>query len=217
MTTTEHNPSNRWQAWIAAGLVGLTVVFSVGAVDADVRPPAELAMTAPLHTDDFSAPATDWRPLSGDWSISDGRMVQSTVDGFDYITELQVELEAEFAISVTMAALDDRVGGGLIVGQPQPGSRNGAYMIDFIAEDSFLRWGRYDDETGVYDYHGGIVVGVPPGDERTLAVEVRAGDTLVFLDGVFVGSFDAIGPGGVGLVTSQASVAFDDLRITGIR
>jgi|GEM_PF-5098885 len=168
------------------------------------------------YADSFESPRPEWQPLAGDWSLNDGTFVQSKADGYDLILELALAVPPATRIEVDMTAMSDGLGGGIMIGQPTPKARAGATVIDFTAGGSFVRWGTYDVATGVYDYVGGVSM---PTDfdvriPHRLAVELSEQRTAVFIDDAPVGAFAAVEPGGVGLVTSVSSVAFDNFVIT---
>jgi len=56
-------------------------------------------------------------------------------------------------------------------------------------------------------------VGATAGEWYELGLEVRADTTLVYFDGVYLGAFDAIDPGTLGLVASMSTVEFDDFVV----
>ncbi|MEM7285536.1 MAG: hypothetical protein AAF480_04220 [Actinomycetota bacterium] len=166
-----------------------------------------------IYQDSFDVATGDWLVMTGTWQAGDGSLRQTDPSGFDYINQLTVEMPAAYDITVTMQADGPELGGGVILGQPDPGSRRGAHIVDFTAGGSFLRWGRYDPQDGVYSYLGGLDLGVDPATPHELRVDVRADTTLVHLDGTYIGAFEAVGTGWVGLVTSQSAVNFSDLVI----
>lgn len=164
--------------------------------------------------EDFSKEDSRWNVLTGSWSVIDGEYVQETSEGFDYIALFDAEVPEEFAVAVDMQALSEGLGGGILLGQPSSTSRRGAYIVDFASGGSFLRWGRYDPESGAYSYIGGLNVGTEAADPHKLRIEAQADTTLVYLDDVYIGAFDPIDPDGmVGLVTSESSVAFDNFVV----
>ena len=164
-------------------------------------------------TDGFDTEASHWRAVNGSWAVQNGTFVQSDPSGFDLINELMIELPEAYDISVRMRAVGDQLGGGVIVGMTTTASRRGAYLIDFTAGGAFLRWGRYDVDTGIYKYLGGLDVGADPGEWHTLRVAIAESESTVFFDGDPMGTFDAVVGGHAALVTSESSVEFDDVRI----
>lgn len=210
---------------------GIDSAASVDAVD-------EVAVCAPIDTavaageavaeDTMSAPATDawffddfddgsdaWTPLSGTWTGLDGAYAQTDGDGYDFITQLPIDLPTTYRVSVDMQAVDGALGGGILIGQPVLGSRRGATLIDFTDGGGFLRWGVYDPESGQYRYSGGLATDpdFDPAADHRLAVEVRSNRTMVTLDGRAIGDFESIAAGRVGLAASLSAVAFDNVEI----
>ena len=181
-------------------------------------PPAD-TYTGPVQTgspfvDAFDAQASHWRAVNGSWAVQNGVFVQSDPSGFDLINELMIELPETYNISVRMHAVGDvALGGGIIVGMETTGSRRGAYLVDFTAAGEFLRWGRYDVDTGIYKYLGGLAVGTDVAQWHTLRVKIGANESTVFFNGDPMGTFDPVNGGHAALVTSESSVEFDDLLI----
>ena len=176
---------------------------------------AGLAPGSPLVID-FAAGGVDWEPLAGDWRVEDERYVQTDGNGFDYISQLALELPDEYSVSVEMTALDTPLGGGLLLGQPTQGSRRGATLVDFTNDGMFLRWGVYDAGTGAHRYQGGLAMlaDFDPATMHVLTIEVRATRTKVLVDGEPIADFAAIAPGLPGLTASMSAVAFDNFTIT---
>lgn len=176
----------------------------------EVGPAPDLSDDGPGFRDDFTSSNGAWVSMTGSWEVAEGTFVQGDPQGFDYIVQLTADVPDAFNISVRMEAQSAELGGGIILGQPGIGSRRGAYIVDFTAGGSFLRWGRYDPDSGAYTYIGGLNVGADPASPQNLRVASRADTTLVYLNDVYIGAFEAVEGGSVGLVTSQSSVAFDD-------
>lgn len=168
-----------------------------------------------FHVENFSSDASAWDALSGSWSIVDGEYHQIDGGGYDLISQLRVDPPERYRVSVTLRPLGGELAGGLILGQPLPAERAGATIVDFTDGGGFLRWGKYDNATGQYQYVGGVAMSddFDPAASHELTVEVRDERTMVTVDGVEVGSFDPLPFGRLGLVTSRASIAFDDVRI----
>lgn len=177
--------------------------------------PIEAVVDNSYFADSFDDGADAWDALSGSWSVVDGSYQQADPAGYDLISQLRVDPPEQFSVSVSVQPLGEGLGGGLVLAQPQPAERAGATVVDFTDGGSFLRWGRYDAATGQYGYVGGVSLGesFDPSVPHELAVEIRTERTIVFVDGVEVGAFEALGFGRVGLVTSRSIVAFDNLRI----
>jgi len=169
------------------------------------------------YSDDFSlgSPVT-WAPLNGTWGLTGENYQQTDPDSFGNIAELELDLPDLYEATVDIAPLGDTVGGGMLIGQPTPGSRKGATVIDLTNDGTFLRWGTYDPDSGDYVYTGGVSV---PEDfdastAHTMAVRLESAKTTVALDGSVVAEFEATPSGRMGLFTSQSAVTFDNLVIS---
>jgi hypothetical protein len=165
-------------------------------------------------TDDFSTESKNWSPLTGTWKVINGSYQQSDNSGFDFISQFKTTPPAAFTVSVKMRGLADSLNAGIMVGQPQQGSRNGATIVDLSSKD-YVRWGAYDVTSGTYKFIGGASLGAAQDltTQHTLALTISGASTTVAWDGANVGSFAAVSAGFVGLVTSQAAVEFDDLAV----
>jgi hypothetical protein len=165
--------------------------------------------------DDFSGDSSQWKPLSGTWQITDGVYQQVDASGFDLISRFTGAVPASYTLEVRLRATSGPLHAGVIVGQPTPGTREGATMIDLTDNGTYLRWGRYAASGGAYEFVGGAALPEPldPTQWHTLRVVVKGDTTVVFVDDVQIGDAGPIGAGSVGLVTSQAAVDFDDVRV----
>lgn len=169
------------------------------------------------YTDDFSlgSPAA-WAPLSGTWGLTGENYQQTDADSFGNIAELELTPPSEYEAAVEITPIGDLIGGGMLIGQPTPGSRNGATVIDITNDGTFLRWGSYDPDSGEYLYTGGVATpdGFDAATAHTMAVRVESAKTSVLLDDDVVAEFEAVSAGRLGLFTSQSAVAFDNLVIS---
>ena len=142
-----------------------------------------------------------------------GRYYQQTdKSGYDFISQFGTTVPAAYTVTVKMRGLADSLNSGVMIGQPTPGSRQGATIVDLSGKD-YVRWGSYDSTSGTYKFIGGTNLGSTqdPAKWHTIAVTVAKSGTTVKWDGKKIGSFAA---GSVGLVTSQSAVEFDDLAVT---
>jgi hypothetical protein len=167
-----------------------------------------------FYRDSF-ATADAWDGLSGSWSVVDGVYQQLDASGYDLITQLRVDPPEQYRVSVVLEALGEGLGGGVVLAQPRPSERSGSTVVDFTDGGTFIRWGRYDSTTGQYEYVGGVSMGesFDPEVAHELTVDVRKERTMVMVDGVEAGTFEPLGFGRIGLVTSRSAVAFDDVKI----
>jgi hypothetical protein len=178
---------------------------------------AAAAGAGAVITDDFTADSGKWKALAGTWRQANGSYNQTDASGFDYITQWAVTVPSDFAYQATLKASTSAgaVTGGLILHQPTQGSRKLATVVDITDAGTYIRWGHYDD-TGAYVFDGGakLATAIPAGGSTVVKIEERAGKATVFLDGKQVGTFaPSTKGGGVGLLTSQAALNFDDVSI----
>ena len=192
-----------------------TEAVATDAADAASTNEASTALAGAVHFDGFEDLDPTWQVLSGSWAIEDGRMVQSDTEGYDRIAGLGVAIPPQVRVDVQLQAISGQLGGGLVVAQPTPMTRAGAFMIDFTEGGRYLRWGGYDATTGVYAYLGGVALPAEfdPTMPHRLGVELTQDATVVYVDDAAVGTFGALQPGRVGLVTSLSSVAFDNFTV----
>jgi hypothetical protein len=185
-----------------------------------IPPPAGGVYGAPqqvgvVANQPFDAGSTGWAPLSGNWATADGTYVQDNLGGYDFISVLNVPPSSHFSLSAKIKLVDGTMGGGFIYNMPDPTKRNGAQIIDFSDKGGTLRFGRYNDK-GDYVYVGAVAVKptVMDGQWHTLQLITHAVTTTVTLDGKPAGKVKNTSLGGyIGLTTSQAKVAFDDVRL----
>ncbi len=186
---------------------------------------AESAMTptvdraTPLRSLAFDGsgdtPASEWRPISGAWTASDGVYSQQDMTGYDYITMLDLPEQSHFSMEARLRMSAGEMGGGFIYNAPSIDSRAGAQIIDMDDGGRFLRWGHYD-AAGNYNYDGGapLEVGLDDGEWHTLQLVTHGAHSTVIFDGKEMGQPDNLSTVGfLGLVTSRAQLAFDDLVI----
>ena len=179
--------------------------------DPIIEPAAVEPLTAGVVASNFEADADGWAPLNGSWRVVEGQYVQEDASGFDYISMLDKAAFANYTVDTDLRYLGDGLSAGLVVGAPDVSSRAGAQIIDLTDQGSFLRWGRYD-ESGNYVYDGGMALETSLGDGQwhTLRLIARPDGIEIYLDGQLMATIENGNPAGgrVGLVTSQAEVAF---------
>lgn len=198
-----------------------TIAESAAAAPATSAPAAPATADSPTgasYTNDFEVDALGWASMTGSWTLADGKYVQADATGYDFISQYGALPPTEFSMSVEMTAIGGDFGGGIVVGQPLLGSRRSATLIDFTNSGMFLRWGLYNPDTGAHEYQGGLAMpdGFDPTLPHTLTVEARAARTMVIVDGDRIADFPAVAPGYVGLATSVASIAFDNVEIASL-
>jgi hypothetical protein len=164
-------------------------------------------------SDDFSGTADKWTTLTGAWQVADGVYHQSDASGYDLISQLTAAVPATYDVQVKMRAVGAKLGGGLLIGQPTAGTRNGATLID-VTDGSYMRWGTYG-AGGTYTFVGGNgLPGVATKDQwHVLKLSVRADKTVIYWDEKNIGEIKAVAKGGIALVTSVSAVDFDDFSV----
>lgn len=179
---------------------------------------ATISETTPLIStgfDERSGGKSPWLPLSGDWATNDGVYSQRSLEGYDYMSMLDVPQQTDYGIEAKLRVSEGTMGGGFVYNAPSNSQRNGAQSIDITDKGAFLRWGRYDDN-GNYIYEGGAPIDPPikQGDWHTLQLTTHGGSSSVSLDNQPLGTIANTSTSGyVGLTTSQAKVDFDDIRL----
>lgn len=164
---------------------------------------------------DGGTTASEWRPISGAWTANDGMYSQQDMTGYDYITMLDLPAQSHFSMEAQLRMRAGEMGGGFIYNAPTIDNRAGAQIIDMDDGGRFLRWGHYD-AAGNYSYDGGapLEVGLDDGEWHTLQLITHGAQSTVLFDGKELGQPDNLSTVGfLGLVTSRAQVAFDDLVI----
>ena len=186
-------------------------------------PPAATDTTTPAATGPaastaagtgaFADPAT-WKPLTGTWAATGANYQQTDQSGFDFIAQYVPAVPATYTVSVKIRATSATLGAGLLLGQPQLGTRNGATLID-VSGGSYLRWGAYDATNGTYAFAGGTTLPgkVAKGEWHTLSVTVAADGTKISWDGQEIGQADPVPAGHLGLVTSVCSADFSAFAV----
>lgn len=171
-----------------------------------------------VYSGDFAEDATGWRVLSGDWQVRAGAYVQRDASGYDYMTLFGEVPLSHYSIEAQMVVITGTMGGGFVYNAPSRDVRLGAQVVDITDGGRFVRWGSYN-ERGDYVYEGGAVLDPPirPGQGVRLRLVTHAGVSVISVGGREVGTIMNRSIGGyVGLTTSLAQVAFDEVRIVAL-
>jgi hypothetical protein len=200
---------------------GAEPVTSDPATPASSTPAAEggAASDDLVVADDFAAGDGQWRGLAGVWEVVDGAYRQTDALGFDLISRLDVNVPASYEFEVSLRGVDGSpINAGIILAQANPGTREGATIIDFADGGATIRWGRYAAVGGAYEYIGGVALETPldPNEWHTLRVVVKGPSTIVYVNDEQIGDAGLVGAGAIGLVTSQSSVEFDNVKVTAV-
>ena len=110
------------------------------------------------------------------------------------------------------------INAGVVLAQANPATREGAVVIDITDNGGYIRWGKYAAVGGAYEFIGGAALPalLDPAQWHTLRVIVKGETTIVYVDDEQIGDAGLVGAGGVGLVVSQSTVEFDDLKVSGV-
>ena len=144
---------------------------------------------------------------------------QSDGLGFDLITRLDKTIPAAYQYEVRMRGIGGApLNAGVILAQANPGTREGAVVIDLTDNGGYVRWGKYAAVGGAYEFVGGAALATPldPAEWHTLKVIVKGETTIVYVDDEQIGDAGLVGAGGVGLVVSQSTVEFDDVKVSAV-
>ncbi|MCA9835263.1 MAG: hypothetical protein KC422_00045 [Trueperaceae bacterium] len=168
-----------------------------------------------LYENDFSFPLErEWRILSGNWGVEDGRLWQYTREGFDY-TILYPQIFEGYRVS-THFRQTENLGAGLLFNLPELGSYGGGQLVRFThsEQDEGIFWGFYD-EAGSFVGQGYLSLPLSKTEDHELRLEVSQTSYSIYVDGKLIRDALALkSPAGyLGLTVSESSVAFDDLRI----
>jgi hypothetical protein len=150
------------------------------------------------------------------WSFTDQGYAQTELGKFDLATLLNRPLAGDFALRVNIKYLEGQMGGGIVFNAPKADSKNGAQMISYAGNGSYLQWG-YFDSGGVFQFKGGA--NVPSGADgawHALEVRVSGNSYSISLDGAVLAQDVPLDrpPGGhVGLLASTSHVLFDNLKL----
>ncbi len=154
-------------------------------------------------SDSFTKTDSSWQPLVGDWKVTGGVYQQSQTNGYDLISAYTGAMPKSYTVSVRFRGVGATSNAGLVLGLPQLGSRMGGTLVD-LANQNYLRWGKYDATTGNYTFIGGVTLGatVVAKAWQTLTVQETPTGSVVLWNGKRVGTFDAIAAGYAGLASS---------------
>lgn len=158
---------------------------------------------------------TLWTPLSGNWQVEDGALVQQSPNGYDYSIR-RAGVFARFVLSVHFRHRQG-VGGGILFNMPKDDTQRHGHLVRYFADQS-LAWG-YFDQDNVFTGQGYVAVDPPGAQLHTLQVIV--GDTAysVLLDNQMVAQNVPLvsTQGYLGLTASKSIVAFEEITITEIQ
>ncbi len=161
----------------------------------------------------------DWVAISGDWRFQDGNFVQTRTDGYDLTTIYTKTAFKNFSYQVGLTHQQGS-GAGLLFNLPNNDRLTGGSMVRYSDKrDNALIWG-YFDANGVYKNQGYAEVNHAGTDHHTLRVTSGDQSYSIYLDDrLVVQSVPFISKqnnGYIGLLTSVASVTYDEVSVDGV-
>ncbi|MBX3082883.1 MAG: hypothetical protein KF716_14700 [Anaerolineae bacterium] len=201
---------------VALGVLNYGLYFRLAPKTVKAIPSVELPFTDVFESGDRSA----WTDLGGSWQIVDNTLVQTSPTGYDLGTAVNVKIAETqpYQVTVSMKKLSDTLGGGLLLNMQETGRRQQSIMTRFNVDAGalYLIYGYYDATSGFVgqgstkldiptDFTDWIKLSAQVGtDKYQLAVndKIAAADIPLQFKG-----------GGVGLITSVSSVAFDNYTL----
>ncbi len=163
----------------------------------------------------FEAGAPGWGYLSGEWAAVDGVYRQTDNTGFDYITMANTAPVSQYILEARLRTIDGNLGAGFVYNAPNLNDRANAMMVDLTEQGTAMRWGYYN-ERGDYIFLASAPISPPvaDGNWHTLRLETRGAESTIYLNDQEVGVIQNQSTSGyVGLVTTQAAVEFDEVRL----
>ena len=160
---------------------------------------------------DGSAPAA-WLPVSGDWQVIDGALVQTQREGYD-LANFHADPFANYLLRVRFKLLAG-TGAGVLFNAPGTDSKNGAHLVRFTDDGAGLFWGHFSAE-GVFTGQGYAATGAPGNDWHVLEVFSAGATYAIHLDGAPVAQDIPLrsASGHIGLTTSQSTAAFANVEV----
>jgi hypothetical protein len=206
---------------IGVALVALNVGLWTWLSPQATSSPAHVALLEPgdlLFSDDFLDAArvqADWALFSGEWTVTDGALIQHTTDGSDFGAGYRAAALPDYYLLRVRFAHESGVGGGVLFDMPQADSIGGAAMVRYAERGHNLMWGTFD-EAGHYSGAGSIDVPPPGTESHTLEIYCQGSRYAIRLDDDLIVEDIPLsqGCGGTfGLTTTQSVVAFEQVQV----
>jgi|GEM_PF-531074 len=206
------------------GLVGFT---AEGTARFDTLRITTAALSDPgnqVYISDFDAAfgGAGWVPLSGDWTLDKGELVQVDPAILDAAIGYEGSAFENYVVQATFRHLAG-VGGGLLFNMASPYQIHSAYVVRYSEQADAVFWGFFD-EKGLFTRQG--YAETPPAgtDFHVLAVYVGFDSYDVYLDdrllvrnvpfqNVTPAATEGRAGGHIGLITSRSSVAFAQVEV----
>ncbi len=161
----------------------------------------------------------NWVAINGAWSFQNGNFVQTRTDGFDLTAIYTKTTYKNFSYQIGLTHQQGS-GAGLVFNMPNSDRLTGSSMVRYSDKrDNALIWG-YFDANGVYKNQGYAEVNHAGTDHHTLRVTSGESSYSIYLDDRMVIQSVPFGSnqnnGYIGLLTSVASVAYDEVTVDGV-
>ncbi len=168
-----------------------------------------------LYSNDFSLPLErEWRILSGNWQVEEGKLWQYISEGFDY-TVLYPQVFSKYQVSTNFEQTDN-LGAGILFNLPSFDSYAGGQLVRLTHSDTEegIFWGFYDMD-GQFIGQGYLKLELDKARPHNLKLEVKETTYSIYLDGELLRDGLALKTpeGYLGLTVSESIVAFDDLQV----
>lgn len=163
-----------------------------------------------------------WVPLSGEWEVSDGELVQADPAAQDAAIGYEGSAFENYVVQTTFRHLVG-VGGGLLFNMASPYQTNGAYIVRYSEQTDSVFWGFFD-EAGLFTRQGYMETPPAATAPHTLAVYAGVESYDVYLDeqllarnvpfqGATPATEEGRSGGHIGLITSRSSVAYSTVEV----
>lgn len=163
-----------------------------------------------------------WVPLSGEWEISEGELVQINPAAQDAAIGYEGSAFENYVVQVSLRHLIG-VGGGVLFNMASPYQLNGSYIVRFSEQTDSIFWGFFD-AAGLFTRQGYFDIAPAGTDAHTLAVYVGVESYDVYLDeqllarnipyqGATPATEEGRIGGHIGLITSRSSVAYSLVEV----
>ena len=171
------------------------------------------------YTNDFSLPLErEWRILSGNWQVKDGKLWQYISEGFDY-TALYPKTFSKYQISSTFLQTE-RLGAGILFNLPSLESYAGGQLVRLTHSENEegIFWGFYDNDAQFIG-QGYLKLELDKTKAHTLKLEVKEDSFSIYLNDQLLRTGLALQTpeGYLGLTVSESIVAFDELIISPLK
>ncbi len=167
----------------------------------------------PLMSGGDDAIGTNWRPLSGDWIMEDGRLRQTNLSGFDQAIVYVSRVFRTYALDVTLRHTENS-GGGVLFNMQSEDSLASSHLVRFESDGSALYWG-YFDENGQFVGQGFAPITADLLQANRLVIKSHATDYEVWLNDLLLAENVPLHTAGghVGLAVSQADVIYENISV----